>query len=415
MNIEPRIALIQQIPLFSGLTPGSLGSLAARLIERSYLEGTVLFTEGERGDRFYIIEAGQVAIIKAMGSDDERLIGIRGEGEFIGEMSLLNRDGERTATARVHRPARLLEMSRSDFNALLSQEPTIAYEMLQVLSNRLRAAHDESIRDLMEKNRQLQEAYSELKAAQELIIEKTVLDRELEQAREIQESLLPRKIPSLPGFDIGARMIPARTVGGDLYDVIPLDPDRLAVIVGDVSGKAMPAALFMAQTASLLRAEAGHDPSPERVLDRVNQHLLAANSQGMFVTLIYGVLHRQSREFCFIRAGHEFPLFRSPGGELSHIAGAEGQLIGLFPRPILAPQQIELAPGSALLLYTDGVNEARDSEGNFFSLEDPGVAALLGSPATAQALCDALVRMVLDHQGTTSQADDITLLAIKSG
>jgi sigma-B regulation protein RsbU (phosphoserine phosphatase) len=414
MITDPRTALIQKIPLFSSLSQDALSSLAARLVERPYPEGTVLFQEGDFGDRFYIIEDGQVAIIKAMGSADERLIGLRGSGEFIGEMSLLNRDMARTASARVQETARLLEMSRADFDALLEQQPSIAYQMLQVLSDRLSAAHNESIRDLKEKNRQLRKAYAELKAAQEQIIEKKVLEHELEQAREIQQSLLPGVIPSLPGFDIGAAMVPARTVGGDLYDVIPLDSDRLVLLIGDVSGKAMPAALFMAQTASLLRAETSHDPAPDRVLHRVNQHLMAANSQGMFVTLVYGVLNRSSREFRYIRAGHEFPLYRSPAGEISHLSDGGGQLIGLFSQPVLFTQVITLPIGSTLLLYTDGVNEARDKNGDYFNLEDPENCTLLGSAGSAQSLCDALARRVLDHQGDAQQSDDITLLALRS-
>jgi sigma-B regulation protein RsbU (phosphoserine phosphatase) len=171
-----------------------------------------------------------------MDTPNERLVAVRGVGQFIGEMSLLNPDGLRTASARVRREAHLLELSRDDFNALLKREPSLAYEMLSVLSRRLREAHNASISELTEKNRQLTMAYEELKAAQEQIIEKKTLERELEQAREIQISMLPTLLPKLAGFDVGARMVPARMVGGDFY-VIRLGPDNLGIVIGDVAGK----------------------------------------------------------------------------------------------------------------------------------------------------------------------------------
>jgi serine phosphatase RsbU (regulator of sigma subunit) len=409
-----RTALLQRIPLFSSLPQGALAALAARLEQRSIPAGTVLFREGEPGEILFIIEEGQIAILKAMDTIDERLIGVRTSGEFIGEMSLLSRDERRTASARVQSATRVLEMTRKDFDLLLEQQPAFAYEMLQVLSDRLTAAHDESIRDLKEKNRQLRKAYDELQAAQEQIIEKEVIEHELIQAREIQESILPRSLPGLSGFDFGAQMVPARQVGGDLFDLIPVGGDRLAIVIGDVSGKGMPAALFMALTLSLIRAEASHDASPEGVLRRVNQHLLAGNSQGMFVTLIYGVLHGSTREFQFIRAGHEFPLYLAPGGELSLLSEGEGQLIGLFPNPTLAIRSIKLPVGSTLLLYTDGVTEARDPGGDFFQLEDTETKSLMKESASAQVLCESLGRRLLDFQGGAPQADDITLLAVKA-
>ena len=170
-------SILSAIPLFSTLPPTELDALAASLSDKKYPAQTVLLSEGECGDKFFIVLDGQIAILKAMGSDDERLLGLRGVGEFIGEMSLLNRDGRRTASARVHTDARLLEMTRADFDALLTRVPTIAYEMLRVLSARLDEAHNNAIAELMERNRELAEAYAELQAAQEQIIEK-VTDRE---------------------------------------------------------------------------------------------------------------------------------------------------------------------------------------------------------------------------------------------
>lgn len=407
-------SIINQVPLFSTLPPAEIEALADTLREGSYPAQTVLFREGEYGDRFYIVLEGQIAILKALDTPNERLLAIRGPGEFIGEMSLLNPDGLRTASVRLHSDARLLEMTRGEFDALLGRKPTIAYEMLRVLSKRLRQAHNESIRELKEKNRKLTEAYAHLKAAQEQIIQKEILERELLQAREIQESILPGELPSFEGFDLGARMLPAHMVGGDFFDIIPLDSDNLAIVIGDVSGKGVPAALFMALTRSLLRAEAGLTISPQVTLQRVNRLLLGMNARGLFVTVLYGILHRTKREFVYVRAAHEVPILMEPSGQTIPVSLGRGQPLGIFPNPVLETQSLQVTPSSTFLLYTDGVTEARNERNEFFEFE--GLQATMPRliEASAQEICDGLVQTLLDYHGSTPRTDDITVVGIKA-
>lgn len=407
-------SIISQVPLFSTLPSEELELLASELKEVDYPSGTVLFREGDHGDKFYIVVSGGIEIIKAIDTSNERLLAVRGTCEFIGEMSLLNRDGLRTASARTQGQTRVLEMSRVDFDELLHQKPSIAYEMLRVLSSRLRAAHNESIKELKEKNRKLTEAYANLKAAQEQIIEKEIMDRELVQARDIQVSMLPRVLPRIEGLDLGASMVPARMVGGDFFDVIPLDQDRLGLVVGDVSGKGVPAALFMALTRSLLRAESSPSASPEKVLRRVNHHLLGMNAKDMFVTILYGVLNRQTHNFVYVRAGHELPQVWHENGQLTTPEIGGGQLMGIFPNPILETQTLSLPPGSTLLIYTDGVTEARNEDEEFFG-EEGLIAAVPGLlNKTAQEICDSLIHILTDYHGAAPQADDITLIAARA-
>jgi serine phosphatase RsbU (regulator of sigma subunit) len=407
-------SLLHHVPLFVSLPPDELGAMAASLREQRYPAGTILFLEGDHGDRFYVVLAGQIAIIKAFGTDDERLLGVRGAGEFVGEMSLLSQDGLRTATVCVHEDARVLELTRADFDALLHRHPTLAYEMLRVLSMRLRASHDAAIHDLHEKNERLAQAYAELQAAQAQIIEQEALARELRLAGELQVSMLPRQLPRMDGFDVGARMVAARTVGGDFFDVIPLGPDRLGVVVGDVSGKGMPAALFMALVASLLRAEAERSESPEQALRVVNRHLLSRNSRSMFVTILYGVLQRETREFAFVRAGHELPLLLDARGAARAIERGRGHPLGLFPNPVLDAQTVHLPLGGTLLLYTDGVTEAMDPSCELFGQERIAAVARDHCAAGAQELCDQLVQAVAAYHGAAPQADDITLVAVRA-
>jgi serine phosphatase RsbU (regulator of sigma subunit) len=401
------------VPLFAALPLEELDRLAATLSPASYPAGTILFYEGDYGDRFYIVLDGQIAIIKAFGTDDERLLGLRGAGEFVGEMSLLSQDGQRTATVRVDEDARVLELTRADFDDMLHRHPTLAYEMLRVLSTRLRASHEHSIRDLHEKNRRLAEAYADLQAAQARIIEQETLARELRLASEIQASMLPRALPHLAGLDVGARMIPARMVGGDFYDVIALDADRLGVVVGDVSGKGVPAALYMALVSSLLRAEAVRAATPEEALRAINRQMLARSIKGMFVTVLYGMLHRATREFAFVRAGHELPLVLDAHGAGLLLERGRGQPLGMFPAPSLDCQVVTIPPGGALLLFTDGVTEAMDDADELFGAERIVAAARAEGGIAAQELCDRLVAAVAAYHGDAPQADDITLLAVR--
>lgn len=407
-------SLLQKVPLFSSLSPAGMEALTELLQEKVYPLQTVLFEEGDQGDCFYVVETGEITIIKAMGTLQERVLAVRGAGEFIGEMSLLSRAGARTASARVEAGSRLLEMRRADFEVFLHRVPAIAYEMLAVLSDRLNEAHNTSIRDLTEKNRQLEEAYASLKAAQQQIVEKEILERELKQARQIQKSMLPVRLPKVKGYDLGAGSEPARMVGGDFYDLFLLDTDRLGVVIGDVSGKGVSAALFMAQTISLLRAQARLYREPVQVLESVNQDLLERNASGMFVTLLYGVLYLSDGQFVYARAGHLPPALWDREGLAVSVLLGEGQILGIIPDVQLERMSLTIPPGGTLLLYTDGATEARNAQGVF--LDEAGLFAwvlpLLDQPA--QLLCDALIHAVLNYHGSARQDDDITLIAVKA-
>jgi phosphoserine phosphatase RsbU/P len=407
-------SLIGGVPLFAELPPAEVEILADALQQRRYSAGTLLFAEGDIGDRLYIILEGAIAIVKALGSSDERVIGLREPGELIGEMSFFNDDGLRTASARAHTDVRTLELTRGEFMALLQRHPTMAVGMIRMLSRRLSDSNNLMIRDLHEKNERLTQAYAELKAAQAQIIEQETLARELELARGIQESMLPRRLPRLTAYDVGAHMQPARSVGGDFYDVIPLGPDRIGLAVGDVSGKGVPAALFMALTCSLLRAEVGRSASSEEGLRALNGHLVDRNARGMFVTLLFGVLELTSGSFSYVRAGHHQPLIWDAAGNLQQIAIGRAHPLGLFPQPVLEVRTVTLPPGGTLLIYTDGLTEALDAEGELFGFERLCATATATADSSAQALCDRLLAAVVAHHGTAAQSDDITLLALRA-
>jgi serine phosphatase RsbU (regulator of sigma subunit) len=404
--------LLAQVPLFTSLPDDELEHLAASLRLLEIPSQTVIFHEGEQGGHLYIVREGALEVVKALGTPDERLIGVRGPGEFVGEAALFNPDGQRTASVRTREASRVWEMTRADFSAVLERQPTVTYQIVRVLSQRLNASHNNALRDLQEKNRRLSEAYEELKAAQAQIIEKERLERELKVAQEIQMSILPRTLPRLSGFDFGAQLVPARWVGGDFYDFIPLDDHTLGVMVGDVTDKGVPAAIFMAQTRALLRAEAVRAGSPRDVLQRVNQHLLDMNQQGLFATVLYGVLEAVRGEFSYARAGHEPPMLCDADGALLPLNRGGGQPLGILDEPLLDEQRVSIPRGGTLLLYTDGVTESRNEQRAIWGEARLGAALRAQVGAPAQEVCDKLLEAVLTHQGRASQFDDVTLVAI---
>lgn len=402
------------MPLFASLSRAELGEIIS---DMRYLElpaGAVLFEEGQPGDSFFIILGGLVEVIQSLGKEEERLLNVHGPGNFIGETSMFDRDGLRTASVRARLDTQLLQMTHASFSALLHRQPDLGFELVRELSLRLRNAQEIAIKELKDKNRELSQAYADLKAAQDALIEKEALERELQVARKIQVSMLPMRLPALPGYDFGARMLPARAVGGDLFDFIPLGKGRLGVVIGDVSDKGVPAALFMALTRSLLRAEAQRSSSPARVLQAVNDRLLEMNAAGMFVTVLYGVLDLPTSRFTCVRAGHEMPLLFNARGELISLPFWEGQLLGVLPGPSLKEMVIEIPPGGKLLLYTDGATDAINSQGVRLGSERLLEIVQASLDGSAQELCEQVIEALTAYQVGCPQADDITLVAIST-
>jgi serine phosphatase RsbU (regulator of sigma subunit) len=404
---------LKSIPLFASLPPDEIRYLAESLTHRELPAGTLLVKENQRATRFFIILDGKVEIIKALGTRDERELGVRRSGTFIGEMGLLSDEGLHTATVRARTPILLLEMTRDDFDALLHRQPMLAYDMVRTLTRRLTESENLTIRDLRRKNRELRKAYKELEEAHLQIVEKERLERELEVARDIQSSILPQTLPEPEGYEFGALMSPMSAIGGDFYDFIDLGKGKIAIAVGDVSDHGVPAALFMAMTVTMIRAEARRAESPADVLRCVNRQLLKTNEMGMFVTILYGVLDCESRQLNYVRAGHEPPLVINSDREDVLLPRKDGMLLGVFDEPAIDEQQVTLEPGGTLVMYTDGIYEAINPLEVVFGLERVREVARVQSMAPAQALCQLLYDEVLSYQDPLPQQDDITIVAVQ--
>jgi serine phosphatase RsbU (regulator of sigma subunit) len=404
---------LSSIPLFASLPPEEIRHLQASLAASTCAAGRVLFQEGHTDDKFYILLEGQVEVVKSLGGPEERVLGVREAGTLLGEMSLFTRDGRHTASVRALTILQLLKMTRAELDALLHRQPQLAYQIIRLLSQRLEESENITILDLREKNQRLEEAYQELKNAQEQIIEKEKLEKELEISRQIQQSILPETLPHPPGYEFGALMIPARAVGGDFYTFFKLPKNHLGIVVGDVSDKGVPAALFMALSYSLIRAEAVRTSSPVQALQMVNKHLLQMNSSSMFVTLVYGILDCSNGELRFARAGHPSPYLLDSDSHPMQVPVKFSQALGLFEHPPIDEGCLHLPPGGTLLLYSDGVTETMDAGGAEFGLDSLQRTLAANRLHSAQEVCTQLWQDVQAHGKDLPQQDDFTSVMVK--
>jgi serine phosphatase RsbU (regulator of sigma subunit) len=404
--------LFKKVPLLSDLPRDEMETLAATLQIVLLRPGDVLFREGEPGDSLYIVLEGQLEVLLAIGTGDEKRMAILGPGEFVGEMSLLIPERSRTASVQTLKGARLWRMTRTDFEALLLRQPKLAYTMVRTLTRRLDATNSSAFLDLQEKNRQLQMAYDELKTAHAQIVEKERLERELQLAAEIQVSILPQSLPQVAGYTFGAIMHPARMVGGDFYDVFPIDGNQIGAVIGDVTDKGIPSAIFMARTHALIMSEAGHGGTPGEILRRANHHLIQLAQSDLFVTVLFGLLDCASGKFDFARAGHEHPLFLAANGKIEVLPQAVGQPVGIMDDFMLDENSFILPQGSSLLLYTDGVTDCLSPQGKAFGHERLQRTLVRLNGKSGQQVCDTILKTLRKFQLNTPQEDDITLLAI---
>lgn len=405
----------RNIPLFRDIPPSDLIEFVNSLPVETFDAGVYLFRDGDPGENLYVVVDGNLEVVLAADSPDEMLLKVCGPGEYVGEMGLILADGKRTATVRANTRTRAWVMSRAKFVQLLQRWPVIAYAMVNILSERLDATNEATFRDLTEKNHALQKAYDDLKAAQEQLIEKERLERELKVAAEIQLSILPDVLPTTVGFDFGARILPARRVGGDFYDVFELaEANRMGVVIGDVADKGVPAALFMARAHALIMAEADKGVTPGQVLEMVNGHITHLQRSAQFVTALYGILDGDKNSFVYARAGHEPPLLLRADGVVERIPHGPGMSLGLWDEITLDQQVVILEKGSTLVLFTDGMTDCRDHAGTAFGLDrvKDTLAGLNG--LSGQEVCDRLFAALMSYQDGASQDDDVTLVAIHS-
>ena len=245
---------------------------------------------------------------------------------------------------------------------------------------------------------------------------KAAAERDLRIAREIQTGLLPADVSAQiqgTGLDVHAVLEPARQVGGDLFEVLRLGPDRVLVAVGDVSGKGIPAALFMAVAMTLLRSMARQGNAPQEILRQLNDELLEQNPRGMFVTLQCMVFDLAARSVTCASAGHHAAIRIMPGETPRPVFTSSGRVLALMPADEIVSETLELEAGETLVLFTDGVSEAFDVNQELFG-EDRLLKHLQDLPGrTARETTMGVLEAVRRHAAGAKQSDDITVVAVR--
>lgn len=237
--------------------------------------------------------------------------------------------------------------------------------------------------------------------------------KELEIAHQIQESFLPHKIPSIENYDLAAISLPALEVGGDFYDFIPISSHQIGLTIGDVSGKGVPAALFMAFSRTLLRAKACRNPGVGRMIEGVNRFINEEPHSNMFVTLFYGVLDGEKNTLTYVNAGHNPPFLFNGKKNIFRKLITGGVVLGVIDEIELSEKVEHIEPGDLIVFYTDGVTEAEDEQKNQFREDRLEKIIKENYHLSSKKLIEKITQEVSKFAKGASQSDDITLIVLR--
>ena len=251
---------------------------------------------------------------------------------------------------------------------------------------------------------------------QKITAEKERIGTELELATRIQADMLPNSFPAFPDrndFDIYASMTPAKEVGGDFYDFFLIDDDHLALVIADVSGKGIPAALFMMVSMILIENAVKNGLSPAKVLEKVNDQICSNNKEEMFVTVWLGILDLKTGSLTAANAGHEYPTLKQAGEEFRLIKDPHGFVIGGLPGEEYEEYEWQLKPGAKIFVYTDGIPEAGEKRSDLFGTDRLMVALKSAENKSPENILAAVDAAVHDFVGGAPQFDDLTMLCLE--
>jgi len=268
-------------------------------------------------------------------------------------------------------------------------------------------------------NESIREMQSELKEyirnLQETTAAKEKIESELQIARDIQQGIIPKIFPAFPereNLDLYAILEPARDVGGDLYDFFFIDDDHLCFTIGDVSGKGVPASLFMAITRTLLRARMSDEVKVNEVIEAMNNELCLENENAMFVTLFLGVLNVETGHVVYCNAGHNYPFIIKKDGAVAELKGTHGTPLGAMPDIIFGSSELQLDHGDTIMLYTDGVSEAIDLDEKQYTEKRIKDKLTEFNNASAKTMIKNIIDDLDIFVGEADQFDDITMLVL---
>ncbi|MSV29894.1 MAG: response regulator [Bryobacterales bacterium] len=310
----------------------------------------------------------------------------------------------------------------SDINRLLKTVIVTAYgDMRNIRTAMNRGAYDFLTKpiDFVDFETTINKTVQELRGireGQKASEQLKAIQNELSVATRIQQSILPRKFPAFPeraDFDVYGAMIPAQEVGGDFYDFFLIDEARLGFAVGDVSGRGVASAIFMAACRTLLKATALQGVPAAECVKYVNSVMSKEKESAMFVTLVYGILDTATGEIEYCVGGHNPPYVFTGSASRAALDGPSGMIVGLFEDAEYEIGRVTLKPGDALLLYTDGVTEAQNKDGDGFHEERLEAVLERSGDKKVREIVDDLIGEVRGFTAGTPQSDDITVLALR--
>ena len=238
-----------------------------------------------------------------------------------------------------------------------------------------------------------------------------LMKEEMRLAYNIQMNLLPKN-PTVEGYDIAGKSIPAKTVGGDYFDFMETGPNCLCICLGDVSGKGMPAALLMSNLQATLRGQAMQDCIPDNCINNSNLLLYRSTTTDKFATLFYGMLNTEEHQLCYCNAGHNWPFLFKANGEILRLE-VGGPVLGIIEDFAYSGDSVKLDPGDLLVIFSDGITEAIDEKETMFDEENLKEVIRNNMANNSVEIIDNIIKSVEDHAGSTSQMDDMTLVVLR--
>jgi serine phosphatase RsbU (regulator of sigma subunit) len=318
----------------------------------------------------------------------------------------------------------IIQIIAATFGVRITAGVTSAVRKLHIGTQRLASGDMDAQIDLPNEDEfgDLANSFNTMSAAvkrgREEAVARERLERDLEMAREIQQRLLPETMPDVPGFEVAGLSLPSRQVGGDYFDFIDLKDGQMGIAIADVSGKGIPAAMLMSNLQASLQGQLIHSNRAAEIVERMNELLVRATEPHMFATFFCGILDRKAGLFTYTNAGHNPPMLCSTDGTCRELQ-AGGLILGMLPMQTYAQEDVQLAPGDVVALFTDGITEAASTEDLEPTEEEQfGEERLLeivqeNRHKSAGEIKDAVMRAVADFTHGVSQSDDITLVVIK--
>jgi serine phosphatase RsbU (regulator of sigma subunit) len=427
------VARLRSHVTFAAMAQPDLEALVAASPVDAFEAGETVFEQGSEGDDAYLVLEGRLEVLVETPLG-QAAVATLGDGELVGEIGAFSR-GTRTASIRALEASRLLRIERRSIRELMRRTPDAAMTIIGELGQRFRRANAavatltqattalakgefdpamlDALRTQADQFSHFAASFNEM--AEELTT-KRARNHELQTAAGIQRMFLPAPGDGAAGdprVDLAAFMRPATEVGGDFYDHFSVGADRLVLAVGDVSGKGIPAAIFMSVARTVLRTVCREDLPAGAALTRLNEVLAEGNEEGMFVTVALGILDLRTGTMDYASGGHEEAYVVGPGGELD-VLGAAGPAIGLFEGPVWKGRAVEVPPGAAVVFATDGVTEAFDPARAAFGPERLEGLLRTGDAAAPAAQAVTRITEAVDaFAAGAPQSDDITCLVAR--